>query len=189
MLYLPERKYTRLAPENYLGRQFYFVTLCCFQRRRIFTGGKQCDNVLEILRRECTHKQFAVHACCVMPDHLHFLCEGLEASSKFLPLMTSFRIKSSRRFSKDGGGCLWQRGYCDHTLRSNECAESVAWYIWMNPVRKGLVSRPQEYRYAESFTGWEMPTSWDRPEWTPPWKSGHPQKDDPTQAATGPRRP
>jgi len=169
---VPVRRYTRLAASNYVGFRLYFVTLCCFRRKKIFLDGGHCENVVGLLRSESALRGFAVPAYCVMPDHLHFLCEGVEASADFLRLMTSFRIKSSRRFAAEHESVLWQRGYYEHILRTSGVAELVAWCIWLNPVRSGLVSTAQEYRFAGSFTGWEMPTSWNEPGWRPPWKGG-----------------
>jgi hypothetical protein len=37
-------------------------------------------------------------------------------------------------------------------------------------VRKGLVSKPQEYAFAGSFTGLKMPASWSERIWRPLWK-------------------
>ena len=73
---LPVRKSIRLAPENYLGYQQYFVTLCCFQRQNLFSNNELCRRVLELLRSESASRSFRVHAYCAMPDHLHFLTEG-----------------------------------------------------------------------------------------------------------------
>jgi putative transposase len=168
-MYIPKRKITRLAPHNYLGFHFYFITICCFKRQNIFTAARHCA-ILAFLQQECNQRHFALNAYCVMPDHLHFLCEGLQPTSDLLHFLTSFRIKTSRYFARNGQGAVWQRGFYDHILRENEPAQYVAWYIWLNPVRKQLVSKPQEYPFAGSLTGWQMPSSWDAPHWTPPWK-------------------
>ena len=180
------RKTTRLAPINYLGFQHYFVTLCCFHRQKLFSDRGLCKRVLLRLQMESATRFFRVHAYCVMPDHLHFLIEGIYSGSNLLDFMKSFKIKTSRAFARRETQPLWQRGYYEHILRSGEPVESVAWYIWFNPVRKGLVSKPQEYSFAGSFTGMKMPSSWGEPNWVPPWKktrwekSGPPQKADPT---------
>src|ERR1700676_792204 len=35
--------------------------------------------------------------------------------------------------------------------------DSIAWYIWLNPVRKGIVSDAREHPFSGSFTvGWPM---------------------------------
>ena len=86
--------------------------------------------------------------------------------------MKSFKIKTSRKYAASEPRPLWQRGYYEHILRSGESLESVAWYVWLNPVRKGLVSRPQDYTFLGSTTGLKMPASWGAQNWTPPWKKG-----------------
>jgi putative transposase len=167
---LPVRKRTRLKPFNYVGRQRYFVTLCCFRRRSVFSQLRVCEELLALLRSECASRGFSVLAYCLMPDHLHFLVEGMDPGCDLLQLMKSFRIKGSRRQASLGEGILWQKGFYEHILRASETVEAVAWYIWLNPVRRGLVSRAQEYPFAGSFTGMQMPASWEGVDWTPPWK-------------------
>jgi putative transposase len=167
---LPVRKNIRLAPQNYLGHQHYFVTLCSFRRQTVFLDPAYCQHLLELLATECASRNFNVPAHCLMPDHLHFLAEGLDPASDFLHLVKNLKIKSSRDYAARESRILWQRGFYEHILRPDENAESVAWYIWLNPVRKRMVSRPQNYRFAGSFTGLKMPESWKEPNWRPPWK-------------------
>jgi len=166
----PVRKSIRLAPENYLGFQQYFVTLCCFRRETLFSNDKWCRRVLELLHSESASRFFRVPAYCVMPDHLHFLAEGIAPQSNLLHFMRSFKIKTSREYAAQKARPLWQRAYYEHILRSGESMESVAWYIWLNPVRKGVASRPQQHKFAGSFTGMLMPAAWNAATWTPPWK-------------------
>src|SRR5271165_2211582 len=155
MLELPVRKTPRLSRVNYLGRIFYFVTFCCFHRASIFLDAKRCAWMLDLLRLESAGNSFDVHAYCLMPDHLHFLAEGIEPTSDLRHFVKSLKIKSSRQYSAKFGGILWQRGFYEHILRSTESVQSIAWYIWLNPVRKGLVARPADHPYLGSFTGME----------------------------------
>ncbi|UJS17719.1 MAG: hypothetical protein L3J17_01345 [Candidatus Jettenia sp.] len=46
---------------------------------------------------------------------------------------------------------LWQINYYEHILRSDEDTRSVAYYIFNNPVRKGLVTDFKQYRFLGSF--------------------------------------
>jgi putative transposase len=105
-----------------------------------------------------------------MPDHLHFLSEGLETTGDLLHFVKCLKIKSSRFYSRPVGRALWQKGFYEHVLRADDPLESVAWYIWMNPVRKGIVERPSEYAYSGSFSGLTMPVDWQKLDWRPPWK-------------------
>jgi len=166
----PVRKSARLASFNYLGFQPYFVTLCCFHRQKIFSDAEECRQVLRLLQSESSARLFAVHAYCAMSDHLHFLAEGTDASSDLLHFIKSFKIKSSRAYATRHPRLLWQTGYFEHILRAGESLEPFACYIWLNPVRKNLVSRPQEYALAGSFSGMKIPAIWSAEDWKPPWK-------------------
>ena len=170
MLELPVRKTTRLSRSNYLGQAFYFVTFCCFHRTNIFLDAKRCEWLLKLLRSESAANSFNVPAYCLMPDHFHFLAEGTEPSSDLRHFVKSLKIKSSRRYSEQFGCILWQKGFHEHILRSTESVQSIAWYIWLNPARKGLVAKPDDYPHLGSFTGLELPTAWDSSDWCPPWK-------------------
>ena len=44
----------------------------------------------------------------------------------------------------------WQEGFFDHRIRSNESAEEKRRYILMNPVRAGLVTKPEDWPYVLS---------------------------------------
>ena len=164
-------KNIRLPKHAYLGQRFYFVTICCNERNKIFANARLCKWLQDLLRAESSRRDFTVHAYCLMPDHLHFLAEGCSQTSDLLGFVKSFKIKSSRMYARNIPQILWQKKYFDHILRTGESPESVAWYIWMNPVRAGLSSSLGEYPFAGSFTGLMERLVSHRPGlWTPPWK-------------------
>ena len=41
----------------------------------------------------------------------------------------------------------WQPGFFDHLLRQNESYAEKWDYVWRNPVRAGLVARPEDWPY------------------------------------------
>jgi putative transposase len=99
---------------------------------------------------------FAAHAFCVMPDHFHALVEGVATDSDLLLFMRNFKQASSREYSNRSDEPLWQKKFYDHILRPKDSPEAVSWYIWMNPVRKGLCSQPTQFPFSGSFTEqWE----------------------------------
>ena len=167
---LPQRKSPRLPPENYHGCRFYFVTLCCFHRRKTFGLPSRCEWLLNLIQSEAAARNFAVPAYCIMPDHCHLLLQGLDGTCDVLRLLKSLKIKTSRRFLQLTGQPLWQRAFFEHILRRPEEVQSVAWYIWLNPVRKGIVSHPQAFTFAGSLTGLKMPSTWAKLDWKPEWK-------------------
>jgi len=55
---------------------------------------------------------------------------------------------TAHRISKlHSSGPVWQEESFDHVLRSNESLKEKCEYIRQNPVRRGLVGQPGEYRW------------------------------------------
>ncbi len=48
-------------------------------------------------------------------------------------------------------GSLWQEGYHDRVLRDEEATTTVVRYMLENPVRAGLVDRPELYPFWGSL--------------------------------------
>lgn len=168
----PRRKRIRLLRSDYLGRRLYFVTICCHRRRPMFHAPDRARWLIEKLRQTSLHHTFSVHAYCVMPDHFHFLLEGLTDTSNLISFMLAFKQSTEKSVAKTLHHPVWQRSFYDHILRGRDSAESVSWYIWLNPVRKDLCAQPWDYPFSGSFT-LDTP-DWKRSHqplsWTPPWK-------------------
>lgn len=124
------------------------------------------------LKKSAAKHGFFVHAYCVMPDHVHVLAAGSSDQSDLITFVMSFKQETGAVFARRMRKRLWQFKYYDHILRASDGADRVAFYIWMNPVRKGLCRAPSEYPYAGSYTqiGMKMFRSALAPEWSPPWK-------------------
>ena len=166
------RKNIRLRPEDYVGRRLHFVTLCFFGRRRAGANPEIARSLVEQLRLTAAELGFVAHAYCVMPDHVHLLVEGERAESDLMRFIELFKQKAGFELGYVRGRRLWQFKYYDHIVRANESADRIAWYIWMNPVRKGLSRTPQEYPFAGSLTeiGAAMLQKPVAEPWTPPWE-------------------
>jgi len=171
-----KRKNIRFPAENYRGRRFYFVT-ACFDRRHPFGAEPGMARwLVERLRQEAATKRFLVHAYCVMPDHVHVLAEGTDEKTDLLDFMRSFKQKTGFEFARAKNHRLWQSKFYDHVLRGDENPEAVAWYIWLNPVRKGMCRAPQEFAHSGTFTeeGMRILGSQPKQGWVPHWKGKTP---------------
>lgn len=145
------RNNTRPQASNYCGKNCYFVTLCWFRpeanlvrRAKVslapgpFASGKR--------------QKFLPHpAYCLMPDHLHFLSEGAHPMSDLLHFVKCLKVKSSRLYTARAGQTLWQKEFYEHILRPGDSGESVAWHIGLNPVRRGIVERPEQFAGSRCF--------------------------------------
>jgi putative transposase len=109
---------------------------------------------LQALRRAAAQYTGSVYAYCFMPDHVHLLV-GFEEGNSVIDFVRHFkslsayhykRLRTTRR--KEG---LWQPRFYDRALRREEALEDVAYYIWANPGRAGLVQDWRRYPLSGSF--------------------------------------
>ena len=162
------RKKIRLPAHEYVGRKHYFITLCCEKRQKLLQG-QLAEWVRGELFKVSEQEGFAIHAYCVMPDHLHFLAEGKSEKSNLLHFVWGFKHHTAKAYERKTRERLWQRKFYDHILRRGDSIDSVAWYIWMNPVRQGICATVQEYPFSGSLTI-EKPSTSPALRWTPPWR-------------------
>src|SRR5579864_9548671 len=93
-------KNIRLPAENYRGRKLYFLTLCFYQRRPYSSNQRLAKWLIFSLRKNSANCEFAIHAYCLMPDHLHALAEGLSERSNFIKFIESLKQETAIVFAK-----------------------------------------------------------------------------------------
>jgi putative transposase len=166
------RKDIRLPTDRYRGRSQYFVTLCFHDRRRFGASPRLASCLIASLRKHASICAFFIHAYCVMPDHMHLLAAGASEESNLIKFVESFKQETAFEFARRTHRSLWQFKYYDRILRASDAADRVAWYIWLNPVRKGFCHTPADYPFLGLLTvlGAQMLKGSVAREWTPPWK-------------------
>jgi putative transposase len=87
----------------------------------------------------------------LMPDHCHAMLTpafevSLEKAVQFIKGGFSYRAKKEVGTKLE----LWQAGYNSHNVQDADDYERHRDYIYQNPVRAGLCSEPQEYRYSSA---------------------------------------
>jgi len=106
--------------------------------------------------QHCLHdhgKTIQIHAAVIMPDHVHLLFTALHDGDGWtfaLPeILRAIKGASARSINKLSGrtGPVWQDESFDHVLRGDESLRETIDYIRQNPVRSGLVEKPEDYRW------------------------------------------
>ncbi len=85
-----------------------------------------------------------------MPDHLHVLAEGTTIEADLRRFVSAFKQQTGFWFARQCRARLWQDGYYDRVLRSDEETPDVVRYILDSPVRAGLVMLFDQYPYSGS---------------------------------------
>ena len=138
---LPVRKQLPHAVPQWVAEgSWFFITINCVpvgknQLCRADVG----DAVLGAMKHN--HEQLVWHCrlCLLMPDHLH----AILAFSREWELRTV--VRNWKKFVAGETAVNWQRDFFDHRLRSHHELEEKTDYILMNPVRKGLCERAEDW--------------------------------------------
>lgn len=89
----------------------------------------------------------------VMPDHVHMIFIPLEDERQetfsFEEIIGAIKGASAHSINKvlQRSGTVWQDESFDHVVRHADSLEQKIQYVRENPVRKGLVSRPEDYKW------------------------------------------
>jgi REP element-mobilizing transposase RayT len=163
----------RLSSISYNGTGGYFVTTCTHERRRIFDRAAVVGLTLMHFLQSAEQTDVEVTAYCFMPDHLHLLVTVATAIGDLDRFMRRAKQTSGHAFAQSDGGKLWQTGYHDRVLRSDEDALNYIAYMVENPIRAGLVHKAGDWPHwgAARYTREEVLEAIAlRPMWRPNWR-------------------
>jgi REP element-mobilizing transposase RayT len=142
--------YRRMLPHYQKAGRALFVTFCKLIPTSLSWEAR--DIVLHHCLKD-DGKRYQLHAGIVMPEHVHLLLTPLNDEKGWpygLPaILKLIKGASARSVNKLLGadGPVWQEESFDHLLRSQESLEEKLQYIRQNPVGKGLVSKPEDYKW------------------------------------------
>jgi putative transposase len=164
------RKRNRLPRNFYIGQQWYFITANAAHGQLNVVAGHVAGSLLDTLRAACVKHAFNIYAYCFMPDHIHIEPVGLAPDSDLIEFMRTWKGTSTVPLRGLGFHDPFQRGYYDHILRPDDGPDAVAWYIFNNPVRKGLVEDARDWPYSGSWIfDWKKAIA-PPEEFVPPWQ-------------------
>ena len=85
-----------------------------------------------------------------MPDHLHLVTQGLSANADLRRFVADFKQRSGFEHRRLVRTVLWQEGYHDRVLRSEDSVQRTVAYVLNNRVRARLVERAEDYAWLGS---------------------------------------
>ena len=141
----------RKSPVHLPAREIFnapvivFLTVCRKERKPILADAKAHGLLLEAWRAAGA---WVVGRYVIMPDHLHLFCAPTEHDS--LPItnwITFWKSYATRRWPNPRDLPIWQRHFWDRQLRRSESYDEKWNYVVENPVRAGLVARPEDWSF------------------------------------------
>jgi REP element-mobilizing transposase RayT len=91
-----------------------------------------------------------VYASVLMSNHVHILMRNFDGQTDALPKhLASFKSYTAREANRvlKRKGSFWAREHFDHWIRTSQKFESTVAYILNNPVKAGLVSTWQGWKW------------------------------------------
>ncbi len=124
----------------------HFITFSCFHRLPFLDAPGPRETFEAVLERTRARHQARVYAYVLMPEHIHLLINEpplilVAQFLKALKQITSRRLRGNRRQ-------FWQDRYFDANIYGEKARSEVIRYIHRNPVKRGLVALPEQYRWS-----------------------------------------
>ena len=131
----------------------YHLTTRTLNGEHAFASEEAKRTVVEALASYRSAGQWRVHAFVVMSNHVHAVVS--EAGSGLESVVRDFKKWVWHKLRGAGNGPLWERRFDDNAVCSQREMTEVIDYVHNNPVRIGLVRRPEDYFWssARNYTG------------------------------------
>ncbi|GFE59542.1 transposase [Geobacter sp. AOG2] len=141
---------------------FYHVTSRGNEQKDVFKNQRDRERFLVYLASATERYGAVIHAYCLMGNHYHLLLEtpggNLSQIMRHIngAYTTYFNVKRKR------AGHLFQGRYKAILVEADDYAAELSRYIHLNPVRVGIVERPEHYQWSSyrNYCGESEPPEW-----------------------------
>jgi len=93
---------------------------------------------------------YDLDAFVVMANHVHMLVTPKVEPPKFMKSIKNYSARKANSELGRTGQPFWQSESYDHWVRDDREAERIRSYIENNPVKAGLVKRPEQFRWSSA---------------------------------------
>ena len=138
-----------LYPNN-----FYHVYNRGNHKDKIYFDSRDYEHFLKLMFRLKQFYAFQIYSYCLMPNHFHMLINVGSNPSEFQHYMHRFMTAYSKYFNKKYNltGRLFQSRYKTRFVTKENGFIMVNEYIKMNPVKAGLVTEVENYKWYENLS-------------------------------------
>jgi putative transposase len=168
---------------RYGGGNLHFITCSCYRRMAFFRTARARDVFLKVLAEVRDRYHFALVGCVVMPEHFHLLMSEAKTGTpstvmQVLKQRVSRKLRRKQRRKRTSSSQLrlwqespmagprsfWQSRFYDFNVYSRKKKIEKVNYMHLNPVKRGLVSRPEDWAWSSYafYAGRESRIRFDR---------------------------
>jgi putative transposase len=158
----------------------YYISSVARDRLPVFRKDRLKEVICDALNEARQSASLLIFAYVVMPDHIHALLGSDKKPSEVLRYVNGISARRVINFLKESGYessleklrrdsrerdykySLWDHHPNIKSISAEATFMEKVHYIHMNPVRAGLVERPEDYRFS-SIRWWQRKPSEDEP--------------------------
>ena len=129
------------------SHSLHFITFSCQHRDRLLGNPESRDTFLATLEQVRRWYGFYVCGYVVMPEHVHLLISEPERS-KLASVLQMLKQNTARKLRPIEGAPFWEPRYYDFNVWSEVKRIEKLRYIHRNPVSRGLVERPEDWKWS-----------------------------------------
>lgn len=124
----------------------HFITFSCFHRLPYLHAPSAKDTVETALELTRARHQARIYGYVLMPEHVHLLINEPPSIlvAQFLKAVKQITSRKLRGQHEK----FWQERYFDRNIYGEAARSEVIRYIHRNPVKRGLVGSPGDYRWS-----------------------------------------
>ena len=135
----PSRKHPRLKNYDYSSSNYYFVTICTFNKACIFgkpselnQQGIAAEVVLKEIERHFSNVR--VDKYVIMPNHIHMILALESPNAGVSQIIGQYKSSVTRKIREmNPEQKVWQTSFHDHVIRNQKDYERIWLYIDSNP--------------------------------------------------------
>jgi putative transposase len=148
----------------YGNGDLHFITASCYRRQALLGTAYRKDLFVKVLEQVRQRYEFVVVGYVVMPEHFHLLISEpvranpsvviqalkLAVVRRLFPTSpkTQEKLGTVKLFDNSAPKHFWQRRFYDFNVWSAHKHREKLRYIHRNPVKRGLVETPDQWRWS-----------------------------------------
>lgn len=128
----------------------YFFTLVTHKRIPILVRDDAREALRSAIEITRIRRPFDVVAWVLLPDHLHCIWELPEGDSDFSTRWRLIKTRFTYAMLKQAKPTppFWQKRFWEHCIRNQNDLNQHIQYIHFNPVKHGLVEKPEDWLFS-----------------------------------------
>jgi len=149
--------YKRIYLENYS----YYITVVTQNRQPILIDN--IELLRDSFRRSKKRYDYVINAIVILPDHIHMIItpKNPKDYSKIIALIKrsftyglDMKTKEESKFNLSASSYrrnlsgVWQKRFYEHTIRDEKDYSKILDYIYINPIKHGLVKNIEDWKYS-----------------------------------------